>query len=116
MFGVLGAWLAAASAIDPVAIRLGYPLPAATVFAAASLVIAADGLLCAGLVARLKALPLPLREGAGGRGAASGAIQRTHSVGPLPLAFMRATSPAQNNPSAAITSDAAANTAAAGSG
>jgi len=89
VFGVLGAWLAAASAIDPVAIRLGYPLPAATVFAAASLVIAADGLLCAGLVARLKALPLPLREGAGGRGAARGAIQRTHSAGPHPPAPSR---------------------------
>ena len=59
---MLGAWLAAASAIDPAAIRLGYPLPAATVFAAASLVIAADALFCAGLVARAL-LPLPLQEG-----------------------------------------------------
>ena len=75
MFAVLGAWLAAASAIDPVAIRLGYPLPAASVFAAASLVIAADGLFCAGLVARLKA---------GGRGTAGRAIQQPHSAGPLP--------------------------------
>jgi regulator of protease activity HflC (stomatin/prohibitin superfamily) len=49
VFGVLGVWLAAASAIDPAAIRLRYPLPAAVAFAAASLLIAADGLLCAGL-------------------------------------------------------------------
>jgi regulator of protease activity HflC (stomatin/prohibitin superfamily) len=48
---VVGVWLAAVSAIDPAAVRLGYPLPAATVFAAASLVIAANGLFCAGLVA-----------------------------------------------------------------
>jgi regulator of protease activity HflC (stomatin/prohibitin superfamily) len=48
---VLGVWLAAASAIDPAAIRLGYPLPAGTAFAAASLILAADGLFCAGLVA-----------------------------------------------------------------
>ncbi len=52
MFGVLGVILAAASAIDPAAIRLGYPLPVTVVFAAASLVIAADGLLCTGLVTR----------------------------------------------------------------
>jgi len=84
MFGVLGAWLAAASAIDPAAIRLGYPLPAATVFAAASLVIAADGLLCTGLVVRAKALPLPLREGAGGKGTAPGAIRQPYSAGPRP--------------------------------
>lgn len=57
MSGVLGVWLAAASAIDPAAIRLGYPLPAAVAFAAASLLIAADGLFCAGLVARAKVLP-----------------------------------------------------------
>ncbi len=49
---MLGVWLVAASAIDPAAIRLRYPLPAATAFAAASLIIAADGLFCAGLVAR----------------------------------------------------------------
>jgi regulator of protease activity HflC (stomatin/prohibitin superfamily) len=49
---MLGVWLVAASAIDPAAIRLGYPLPAAAVFAAASLIIAADGLFCAGMVAR----------------------------------------------------------------
>jgi regulator of protease activity HflC (stomatin/prohibitin superfamily) len=53
MFGMLGVWLAAASAIDPAAIRLGYPLPSATAFAAASLIIVADGLFCAGLVARV---------------------------------------------------------------
>lgn len=52
---MLGIWLAAVSAIDPAAIRLGYPLPAAVVFAAASLVIAADGLFCAGLIARAHA-------------------------------------------------------------
>jgi regulator of protease activity HflC (stomatin/prohibitin superfamily) len=49
---VPGVLLVAASAIDPAAIRLGYPLPAATAFAAASLIIAAGGLFCAGLVAR----------------------------------------------------------------
>ncbi|MBV8456915.1 MAG: hypothetical protein JO122_09905, partial [Acetobacteraceae bacterium] len=49
---MLGAWLVAMSAIDPAAIRLGYPLPAATAFVAASLIIAADGLFCAGLIAR----------------------------------------------------------------
>jgi hypothetical protein len=57
VFGVLGVWLAAASAIDPAAIRLGYPLPAEIAFAAASLLIAADGFFCAGLVARAKAPP-----------------------------------------------------------
>jgi regulator of protease activity HflC (stomatin/prohibitin superfamily) len=50
-FSVVGVWLAAASAIDPAAIRLGHPLPTAVVFAAAALLIAGDWLFCSALIA-----------------------------------------------------------------
>ncbi len=50
-FAILGIVVAAASAIDPFAARLGPFLPPGTACAGASLIVAADALLCAGLTA-----------------------------------------------------------------